>query len=204
MTAVLVGASALVMTPMSPWRILVLTGLAAASVHVPALAVSVAAAAMGASGVRRIRGRTRCRRAALEHLAALADLTAIGLSGGLGIQAALTVAGQSLGGAIGDEIRALLRRARVIGLAAALSSAAGVGQDLYRVVGRAAATGSALLAPVARIAAESNAELAAAQLRAVRRLPVSMLFPLTLLILPGFLLLTVAPALLDAFGRLEI
>jgi len=31
-----------------------------------------------------------------------------------------------------------------------------------------------------------------------------MLFPLTLLILPGFLLLTIAPAILDAFTRLEM
>jgi hypothetical protein len=31
-----------------------------------------------------------------------------------------------------------------------------------------------------------------------------MLFPLTLLILPGFLLLTIAPALLDALLQLEI
>jgi pilus assembly protein TadC len=46
--------------------------------------------------------------------------------------------------------------------------------------------------------------LAASELEAVRKLPVTMLFPLTLLILPGFLLVAIAPAILDAFSRLEL
>jgi hypothetical protein len=48
-----------------------------------------------------------------------------------------------------------------------------------------------------------NAEQASARLEAVRRVPVLMLFPLTILILPGFLLLAIAPAIIDAFSRLD-
>ena len=57
---------------------------------------------------------------------------------------------------------------------------------------------------MSRLADQLHADLAAHRLAAVRKLPVAMLFPLTLLILPGFLLLTVAPALFDAFAALEI
>jgi hypothetical protein len=85
-----------------------------------------------------------------------------------------------------------------------MAAAEGIGRDLYRTIGRTAATGAGVLDGVARIAAETSADVAAERLQAVRRLPVTMLFPLTLLILPGFMLLTIAPALLEAFRRLEI
>ena len=58
--------------------------------------------------------------------------------------------------------------------------------------------------PVAQLADDLTAELAARRLESVRRKPIAMLFPLTLLILPGFLLLAVAPAVLDALGRLDL
>ena len=71
------------------------------------------------------------------------------------------------------------------------------------MLARAATTGSEVVDPVRRLADELNAEQAAARLETVRRLPVLMLFPLTVLILPGFLLLAIAPAIVDAFSRLD-
>jgi pilus assembly protein TadC len=71
------------------------------------------------------------------------------------------------------------------------------------VLARASAAGSEVVTPMTRLADELNAEQAAARLEAVRRLPVLMLLPLTTLILPGFLLLAIAPAIIDAFARLE-
>jgi pilus assembly protein TadC len=85
-----------------------------------------------------------------------------------------------------------------------MTTAHGAGRRLYRVVGAAVATGSSLLDSVARLAHDFHSELAASELEAVRKLPVTMLFPLTLLILPGFLLVAIAPAILDAFSRLEL
>ena len=96
----------------------------------------------------------------------------------------------------------MLRRSRIDGLSGAFAD--GHISCVVRVIGRANATGAPLVDAVSRLADELHADLTALRLAAVRRIPVAMLFPLTLLILPGFLLLAVAPALFDAFGRLEI
>ncbi|MCP4304012.1 MAG: hypothetical protein GY926_14110 [bacterium] len=150
--------------------------------------------------------RTKQRRQADNDadLAALCDLVAIGLTGGLGVHSALGLAAEQVGAEVRAEVGTVLRQSQVQGMVAAMAQADGVGSRLYAVVGRAAASGSPLLGPVSRLADELHADQAAARLQAVRRLPVALLFPLTLLILPGFLLLTVAPAILDAFTRLEI
>jgi hypothetical protein len=170
----------------------------------PLLAAPAAVAAGTVMVWCRLRLRATQREQLSEDAALLADLTVLALTGGLGIQPALELASGALGGSMADEVDALLRRARVDGLATTMTGAGGAGRDLYRVIGRAVATGSALLDQVTRVADELHAEMGARRLRKVRRIPVAMLFPLTLLILPGFLLLTIAPALLDALLQLEI
>ncbi len=42
-----------------------------------------------------------------------------------------------------------------------------------------------------------------AEIEAVRRLPIRLLVPLTLLVLPGFVLMTVAPVVVDSLARLN-
>jgi len=170
----------------------------------PLLAAPAAVAAGTVMVWCRLRLRATQREQLSEDAALLADLTVLALTGGLGIQPALELASGAVGGSMADEVDALLRRARVDGLATTMTGAGGAGRDLYRVIGRAVATGSALLDQVTRVADELHAEMGARRLRKVRRIPVAMLFPLTLLILPGFLLLTIAPALLDALLQLEI
>jgi hypothetical protein len=61
-----------------------------------------------------------------------------------------------------------------------------------------------LLEIVAALVVEQRAEERARAVAAAKRLPVRMLFPLALLILPGFLVLTVGPTLLSAFDRLAL
>lgn len=184
--------------------------VAGLGVLAPFLSMSpmVAVLAVVSAGVimlwRRLRLRTTEKDQLNEDAALLADLTALALTGGLGIQPALEIAAGAVGGPIADEVDKLLRRARVDGLATTMTGAGGAGRDLYRVIGRAVSTGSALLDQVTRVADELHSELGARRLQKVRRIPVAMLFPLTLLILPGFLLLTVAPALLDAVLQMEI
>jgi hypothetical protein len=66
------------------------------------------------------------------------------------------------------------------------------------------ASGAPVLDAVERYGEERRAEDRAAREAALRRLPVLLSFPLALLILPGFVLLTVAPALSGAVERLGL
>ena len=204
MTVALVGAIAVVWTPVAIRKTAMVAGLVLVTVEMPILLPPGMLLVALLAAVSRFRAARTRRLQVSADLAALCDLTAIGLTGGLGIQPALEIAIEHLGDEIADEVRSLLRQARIDGIAAAMSSTDGMGQRLYSVVGQASATGAPLLDSVASLADELHADMAADRLQAVRRLPVTMLFPLTLLILPGFLLLTIAPAILDAFARLEM
>ena len=203
MTASLLVACALVATRHSVGHILAVGLLVAMVIEAPPLALAAFATAPLLAARRVVRTRSLARFALSRDLADLAELTALGMTGGLAATAALRLAGDSIGGPIADDVAAVLRRAHVDGLSAAAPSA-GLSGPLLRTVGRAAATGAPLLDAVSRLADQLHADLAARRLAAVRKLPVAMLFPLTLLILPGFLLLTVAPALFDAHAGLEI
>ncbi len=75
---------------------------------------------------------------------------------------------------------------------------------LFVVARRALATGAPLAPAVSGYATALRNEERSRQLTAARRLPVKLLFPLALLILPGFLLLTVGPAVLGSLERLGL
>lgn len=150
-----------------------------------------------------VRRRPR-QRGTSQELAEVCDLTAIGLTGGLNIATALRIAAGAGEGAVAAELERILARSRIDGLGAVLATADGAGARLYQSVSRADATGGPMLQSVATLADELWSEQATAALVKARRLPVAMLLPLTLLILPGFLLLTIAPAVLDAFSRLSL
>jgi type II secretory pathway component PulF len=203
MTVAFVGAAVVGVIGVS-WRIAVASMVVAAVVvTMPGLAVGFAAAWAAYMLRARLR-RARCRQYQKKvELASLCDLTAIALTGGLGLHSALELAIDHVGGEVGVELERLLRHGRVDGIGPVMASADGAGRRLYRIVGRAAGSGSALAESIARLADDLQSELAAGQLETVRRLPVTMLFPLTMLILPGFLLLAIAPAVLDSVGRLQ-
>lgn len=203
MTAVTLVVVALTMTRLSMARAAVLgTGVGLLS-RVPGLIVPLGAAAL-LVGVRgRVRARTEAAALTRRRLADLAEMTAVGLTAGLGVQPALGLAATAQGGPLSEEVGRVLRTMRVDGVGTLLT-AAGAVAPLYRTLGRSVVTGAPALGAVILLAEQLHGELAAEQAQAVRRLPIAMLFPLTLLILPGFVLLTVAPALLDAFGRLQL
>jgi pilus assembly protein TadC len=152
-----------------------------------------------------LKTRRRRRSAATSgELAEICDLAAICLTGGLNIATALRIAADTTGGAIATEVRKILAIARIDGLSQAMATAEGNGARLYRTVSRTDATGGPMLQSVQALADELWAEQAAAAVEKARKLPVAMLLPLTLLILPGFLLLTIAPAVMEAFSRLSL
>lgn len=204
MSAALIAATLLVATRL-PMAVVAAIGLGFLGVATAPAAVVVLAGVAGVVALqRRLRARTRHREQLREDAALLADLTVLGLTGGLGIRQALEIAAGAVGGEVADEVAVLLRRAQIDRISAVLAGAGGAGRDLYRVIGRSVETGASLLDQATRVADDMHAALAATRLERVRKLPVAMLFPLTLLILPGFLLLTVAPAIVDAFLHLEM
>lgn len=133
----------------------------------------------------------------------LTELTGLGLSAGMSFPVSIEAAAQDVGPVLASAVRATLRRS-VRGAAASFETALGPAETLFRLAGRAAATGAPLLPAVNGYAAEQRSEERTRSLAAARRLPVRLLFPLTLLILPGFLILTVGPTVLAGLRRLGV
>jgi hypothetical protein len=98
---------------------------------------------------------------------------------------------------VGDVLRRSVRG----GLGQALAAADGHGRRLYAGAARAVVTGAPLVPAVDAFVREAVAERRAADLESARRLPVRLMLPLALLILPGFVLLTVGPTVLAALER---
>ena len=153
---------------------------------------------------RRLDARRRSERGAGDDVLILAELTALGLSAGLtagqALEAARSYVDESLAGEIGEVLRSATRR----GLAAALADAPGRSRRLGLILSRAVATGAPLVGAVEGFVADQRAEARAAQLEEARRLPVRLMVPLALLVLPGFVLLTVGPTVLAALDRLAL
>ncbi len=168
----------------------------------PALALVVAAVANAR--------RTYIRRARVERSKAerdavtLAELTGLGLSAGMSFVSALEAAAHEVGPPLVAEVQAVVRRARHRGIAPALEESPGAARRLYLLAARATVTGAPVAAAVRSYVAEQRDAERARALAAARRLPVQLLFPLALLILPGFMVLTVGPALLGALERLGL
>jgi hypothetical protein len=130
--------------------------------------------------------------------AQLAELAALGLAAGLSFPAAVEAATDAVPG----SESARLRQAARIPVDPACPSSDDPG--LLRVARRALDTGAPLAPSVSGYATALRKDERSRQLAAARRLPVKLLFPLALLILPGFLLLTVGPAVLGSLQRLGL
>lgn len=149
------------------------------------------------------RGLMRRRERALvaEELPLLGDLVALGLTGGMPLASALASAAPHLRSSLAGEVDSVVRLSRLHGAAIVLEGSGGNAHRLYQLAGRAVATGAPLAAAVDAFTDEIRAEERAAALDRAKRLPVLLMFPLALLILPGFVLLTVAPAVAGALER---
>ena len=130
--------------------------------------------------------------------ALLAELAALGLTAGLTFPAAVEAATTAVPGESSAELRRASRTYRNDD--GYLSDDPG----LLIVARRALSTGAPLLPAVSGYATALRDAERSRRLVAARRLPVKLLFPLALLILPGFLILTVGPALLGSLERLGL
>jgi hypothetical protein len=165
-------------------------------------------AAGGAMGAVAWRRRLSLHRSEAEQAEAdvtlLAELVLLGIRAGLTFTAALEMGAVEVSPALRREVTMVVRRARLHSAAAVLEHAGGLARRLYAAAGRASLTGAPVADAVAAFVAERRDEERARRRAAAARLPVRMLVPLSLLILPGFVLLTVGPALLGAVRRLGL
>jgi tight adherence protein C len=151
--------------------------------------------------VRRLRASRLGRDAATRDVTVLVELVGLGLSAGLTLSRSLAAARPFVHPDLDAEVGEVLRRSARGGLGQALAAADGHGRSFYAGAARAVVTGAPLAPAVDAFVREAIAEQRAADLESARRLPVRLMLPLALLILPGFVLLTVGPTVLVALER---
>lgn len=149
-------------------------------------------------------GRQRLRDSARDDAVLFGELVALGLGAGLPFMAAAVAAGDRVGHAIGGEVSLVARSARSAGSTVVLARAGGATGPLFRSVARANATGAPVGPVVASFVRDLRQARAAERAAATKKLPVRLLIPLTLLILPGFVVLTLGPALIGGLDRLQL
>ncbi len=147
--------------------------------------------------LRRGSGDRRSR----SNLELVAQLVFIGLTAGLSLEGALAAAEANIGGRLSLELRSALRAGRQRGLGVALGSSRGESAPLLRLLAGAHVSGAPLAATVATFLAQARETRKAQALEGARKLPVKLLVPLSLLILPGFVLITIGPSIYEAIER---
>jgi len=172
------------------------------AVVAPAYAAVCAAAVLVARQWRVLHRVRRRDRAASADVAVLAGNLLIALTGGLTTRAALVAASRSVHPVLQDEVKAVLRAASSHGLARALWEFEGHNTRLFVVLARARSTGASVASAVAAFIEELRGHQREAVLSTARRLPVKLAVPLALLILPGFVVLTVGPSVVGSARRL--
>lgn len=101
-----------------------------------------------------------------------------------------------------ESLRTVARVARVSGLMSALSYADGDLRPVLAQLARAQRSGASLSGSVKRMLEERLAAERARRIARARTLPVRLMIPVTLLMLPGLILLLYAPSLLAMFEDL--
>jgi pilus assembly protein TadC len=96
-----------------------------------------------------------------------------------------------------------LRMARRQGMAAAMAESNGpLMRPLFARIALAQSSGAPMQEAVTAFLADGRAARRGQALEKVRRLPVTLMFPLGLLILPGFVVLFVGPIVLNSLSGL--
>jgi len=171
-------------------------------VAAPMIGAGATAVALARIQWRRARSARGEEQRADADLALLADLLVLGLTAGLSLRAAMDAAAPHVHPELGDDLAEVSGSIDRRGMAVGLTSIRGRLEGLARIAAGAAATGAPLDSALTAFAAGRRHEEHTARMEAARRLPVRLLLPLALLILPGFVVLAVGPALLEGLARL--
>jgi tight adherence protein B len=183
-------------------------GLAAVP-HIPVPFMAVASIGFVSILVGRRRGVRRREQARVPgDIATVGRVVLVALTAGLPLPLALELALTEVGRTIGAEVATVLRKGRLDGMAGALSSASGsLTRPLFARLALAQASGAPMTEAVTAFLAEFRAQRRMEAVTRMRRLPVTLMLPLGLLILPGFVVLFAGPivvrSLADVFGAIS-
>lgn len=206
------GVPSTAMPSLSPvarrWLAAAAAGLA--SVLVLPVAAPVAVLLAWGAPVLRTRRRAGAGTAALlRSLPETVDLLRLAVGAGCNVPLAVAAVGRRGSGPVAAELAWVT--AQVDGgrrCADALDVAAvrlgPVARPLLAALAASDRYGAALDDTLARLAAEARADRRRRAEEAARRVPVRLLFPLVLLVLPAFALLTVAPLVAGGLGSLRL
>ncbi len=175
-------------------------GIALATVVGPMVSLLLGGLVVGSLAVRRIHRRRRAAESDADGVLLAIDLVVLGVAGGLSFPQSVGVAASGVTGGTQHHLLAMQRRLAT----GSPTAASGPFADVARIAERSAASGAPMRPALQALAESVRRDRAADQRARLARLPVRLLFPLALLILPGFVLLAVGPTVISGFSRLSL
>lgn len=151
---------------------------------------------------RRAAARARAERDREAAAIEAGELVALGLAGGFSVAAAHRAALDHCDESIRPDLALLCWRMARDGVVAGLDADTGPMAPGSAALVTATASGAPVLPALEAHLRQVHHARHMAAVEAMRRLPIRLLIPLTLLVLPGFVLVTVGPAVIDSLARL--
>lgn len=146
---------------------------------------------------------TRDDRAVEQAALEVAELVGLGLAGGLSVAAAHRVALEHCPDGVQPALRGLIRSMDQNGVVPALAADRGPTAAASGVLVTATASGAPVLPALEAHIRQEHHRRHTEAVEEARRLPIRLLIPLTLLVLPGFVLIVVGPTVIDSLARLS-
>lgn len=185
-----------------PHRRLIAPGIAAAGVH-PALGIVYAASHFGVVHARRIHSmRLKSALDRADELTAI-DLVASGVEAGVSFPIAVSTASRFVRPHVSEDLGRHLRRANRNTPIDPETDPTPI-EVMFRIARLSASSGARLGTELRGLSDTERERDNARHDERLARLPVKMLFPLALLILPGFLLVAVVPAVVGGVSKLTL
>ncbi len=185
-----------------PHRQLVAPTIVIAGVH-PGLGIVYAASHFGVVQVRRIQSmRLEAALDRADELTAI-DLVASGVEAGVSFSIAVSTAGRFLSSQVAGDLERHLRQANRNATVDPETDPTPI-DVMFQIARLSASSGAALGTELRGLSDAERDRDDARHDERLARLPVKMLFPLALLILPGFLLVAVVPAVVGGVSKLTL
>ncbi len=148
------------------------------------------------------RFRSRPKSAGAEEVISFGRLLVVPLTAGVSLANALVMASGEAHPQLRAEVSRTLRRSRQEGLARALAESVGLLGELFGRMAGAHSSGASLVSAVLTHVENLHSQTRMESLSRIRSLPVTLAVPLTLLIVPGFLLVLVGPPVVSRLAEM--